>query len=156
MMEKFWLKGENVMLGYWNMKKETDDIIKDGWLHTGDIGEFTSDGNLKITDRKKEIIVNLGGDNISPSKIENLLCLNEKIKQSFVYGDKKNYLVALVVTETQENKKEIENYLENLNKSLSLVEKVKKFKLINEEFTIENGMLTPTLKLKKKKNFRKI
>ena len=143
--------GENVMLGYWNMKKETDDIIRDGWLHTGDIGEITKEGNLKITDRKKEIIVNLGGDNISPSKIENLLCLNEKIKQSFVYGDKKTYLVALIVSETYKNKKEIENYLENLNKSLSIIEKVKKFKLINEEFTIENGMLTPTLKLKRKK-----
>ncbi len=149
------VKGENVMLGYWNMKKETDDIIKDGWLHTGDIGEFTNDGNLKITDRKKEIIVNLGGDNISPSKIENLLCLNEKIKQSFVYGDKKTYLVALVVSETEKNKKEIANFLENLNKSLSLVEKVKKFKLIKEEFTIENGMLTPTLKLKRKKILEK-
>ena len=145
------VKGENVMLGYLNMKKETDDIIKNGWLHTGDIGEITKEGNLKITDRKKEIIVNLGGDNISPSKIENLLCLNEKVKQSFVYGDKKTYLVALVVSETEENKKEIEFYLENLNKSLSLVEKVKKFKLIREEFTIENGMLTPTLKLKRKK-----
>ena len=149
------VKGENVMLGYWNMKKETDDIIKNGWLHTGDIGEITKDGNLKITDRKKEIIVNLGGDNISPSKIENLLCLNEKIKQSFVYGDKKTYLVALIVSESEENKKEIEFYLENLNKSLSLVEKVKKFKLIKEEFTIENGMLTPTLKLKRKKILEK-
>ena len=149
------VKGENVMLGYWNMEKETADIIKDGWLYTGDIGEFTKDGNLKITDRKKEIIVNLGGDNISPSKIENLLCLNEKIKQSFVYGDKKNYLVALIVTENEENKKEIENYLENLNKSLSLIEKVKKFKLIKEEFTIQNGMLTPTLKLKRKKILEK-
>ena len=149
------VKGENVMLGYWNMKKETDDIIKNGWLHTGDIGEITKDGNLKITDRKKEIIVNLGGDNISPSKIENLLCLNEKIKQSFVYGDKKTYLVALVVSESEENKKQIEFYLENLNKSLSLVEKIKKFKLIKEEFTIENGMLTPTLKLKRKKILEK-
>ncbi len=145
------VKGENVMLGYWNMKKETDEILKDGWLYTGDIGEITKEGNLKITDRKKEIIVNLGGDNISPSKIENLLCLNEKIKQSFVYGDKKTYLVALIVSESIENKKEIEFYLENLNKNLSLVEKVKKFKLIDEEFTIENGMLTPTLKLKRKK-----
>ena len=145
------VKGENVMLGYWNMKKETDEILKDGWLHTGDIGEFTNDGNLKITDRKKEIIVNLGGDNISPTKIENLLCLNEKIKQCFVYGDKKTYLVALIVSEGEKNKKEIESYLEKLNKSLSLVEKVKKFKLINNEFTIENGMLTPTLKLKRKK-----
>ena len=149
------VKGENVMLGYWNMKKETNQMIKDGWLHTGDIGEITRDGNLKITDRKKEIIVNLGGDNISPTKIENLLCLNEKIKQSFVYGDKKNYLVALIVTEIEENKKEIENYLENLNKSLAIVEKVRKFKLIKEEFTIENGMLTPTLKLKRKKILEK-
>ena len=138
------------MLGYWNKKDETNEVIKQGWLHTGDIGEFTKEGNLKITDRKKEIIVNLGGDNISPSKIENLLCLNEKIKQSLVYGDKKTYLVALIVSESVENRKEIEIFLENLNKTLSLVEKVKKFKLIKEEFSIENGMLTPTLKLKRK------
>jgi len=149
------VRGENVMLGYWNMKEETDDVLKNGWLHTGDIGEFTHEGNLKITDRKKEIIVNLGGDNISPSKIENMLCLHEKIKQSFVYGDKKTYLVALIVSESDKDRKEIENYLENFNKSLSLVEKVKKFKLINEEFTIENGMLTPTLKLKRKKILEK-
>ena len=149
------VKGENVMLGYWNMKQETEDTIRNGWLHTGDIGEITIDGNLRITDRKKEIIVNLGGDNISPSKIENLLCLNEKIKQSFVYGDKKTYLVSLIVSESDDNKKEIEIYLENLNKSLSSVEKVKKFKLIKDEFTIENGMLTPTLKLKRKKILEK-
>jgi len=149
------VKGENVMIGYWNMKKETDEIIRNGWLHTGDIGEITNEGNLRITDRKKEIIVNLGGDNISPSKIENLLCLNEKIKQSFVYGDKKTYLTALIVTENYENKKEIDSFIENLNKTLSLVEKVKKFKLINNEFTIENGMLTPTLKLKRKKILEK-
>jgi len=149
------VKGENVMLGYWNNKNETQDIIKNGWLHTGDIGEITEDGNLKITDRKKEIIVNLGGDNISPSKIENLLCLNDKIKQSFVYGDKKTFLVALIVSDNEKNKKEIEFYIENLNKNLSLVEKVKKFKLIEQEFTIENGMLTPTLKLKRKKILEK-
>ena len=149
------VKGENVMLGYWNMKKETDDILKNGWLHTGDIGEITKEGNLKITDRKKEIIVNSGGDNISPSKIENLLCLDDKIKQSFVYGDKKTYLVALIVSDSEKNKKEIELYIDDLNKSLSLVERVKKIKLINEEFTIENGMLTPTLKLKRKKILEK-
>ena len=149
------VKGENVMLGYWNMKNETDEILKDGWLHTGDIGEITKEGNLKITDRKKEIIVNLGGDNISPSKIENLLCLNENIKQSFVYGDKKTYLVALIVSDNEKNKEDIEIYIEKLNKNLSLIEKVKKFKLIREEFTIENGMLTPTLKLKRKKILEK-
>ena len=149
------VKGENIMLGYWNMKNETEKVIRNEWLHTGDIGEITKDGNLKITDRKKEIIVNLGGDNISPSKIENLLSLNRNIKQSFVYGDKKTYLVALIVSEGEENKKEIDLYLENLNKNLSLVEKVKKYKLIKEEFTIENGMLTPTLKLKRKKILEK-
>ena len=83
------IKGENVMLGYWNLKEETEKVIKDGWLHTGDIGELDNNNYLKITDRKKDIIVNLGGDNISPSKVENILCLDENIKQSFVYGDKK-------------------------------------------------------------------
>ena len=149
------VKGENVMLGYWNMKKETDEVVKDGWLHTGDIGEITKDGNLKITDRKKEIIVSSGGDNISPTKIENLLCLNEKIKQSFVYGDKKTYLVALIITDLDANEKEIQLYIEELNNKLSILEKIKKFKLIKDEFTIENGMLTPTLKLKRKKILEK-
>ena len=137
------VKGENVMLGYWNMKKETEEILKNGWLHTGDIGEITNDGNLKITDRKKEIIVNLGGDNISPSKIENMLCLNEKIKQSLVYGDKKNYLVALIVPNKDfiGKKEKINEIVNEINKKLSLVEKIKKFHLINEDFTIENGLL---------------
>ncbi len=151
------IKGENVMLGYWNLKEETEKVIKDGWLHTGDIGEFDNNNYLKITDRKKDIIVNLGGDNISPSKVENILCLNENIKQSFVYGDKKNYLVALIVSEKENNKEKIKLIIENINKSLTLIEKIKKFVLIHEEFTIDNGMLTPTLKLKRKeiiKNYK--
>ncbi len=151
------IKGENVMLGYWNLKEETEKVIKDGWLYTGDIGEFDQNNYLKITDRKKDIIVNLGGDNISPSKIENILCLNENIKQSFVYGDKKNYLVAILVTEKEINKEKIKLIIENTNKSLTLIEKIKKFVLIHKEFTIENGMLTPTLKLKRKeiiKNYK--
>ena len=153
------IKGENVMLGYWNKKKETDEVIKDGWLFTGDIGEINEKGNLKITDRKKELIVNLGGDNISPTKIENLLCLSENIKQSFVYGDKKNYLVALIVAEKDSNKENIKEFIEITNKNLSLIEKIKKFEIIFEEFTIENRMLTPTLKLKRKiilENYKKL
>ena len=151
------VKGENVMLGYWNNKEETNKVIKNEWLYTGDIGEIDENGYLKITDRKKDIIVNLGGDNIAPSKIENILCLNELIKQSFVYGDKKNYLVALLVTEKSTNKEKITKILEKINKNLTLIEKIKKFVLINEEFTINNGMLTPTLKLKRKeinKNYK--
>ncbi len=151
------IKGENVMLGYWNLKEETKKVIKDGWLHTGDIGELDNNNYLKITDRKKDIIVNLGGDNISPSKIENILCLNEKIKQAFVYGDKRNYLVGLIVSDKENNKEKIKLIIEKINKSLTLIEKIKKFILIHEEFTIENGMLTPTLKLKRKeiiKNYK--
>jgi len=151
------IKGENVMLGYWNLKKETEKVIKDGWLHTGDIGELDQNNYLKITDRKKDIIVNLGGDNISPSKIENILCIKENIKQSLVYGDKKNYLNAILVTEKEINKEKIKLIIENINKSLTLIEKIKKFVLIHQEFTIENGMLTPTLKLKRKeiiKNYK--
>ncbi len=146
------VKGENVMLGYWNKEKETNEIIKNGCLHTGDIGEIDSNGYLKITDRKKDIIVNHGGDNISPSKIENIFCNDEKIKQCLVYGDKKNYLVALIVVDTEnKNNSTIGSIVQNLNKNLGIIEKIKKFILIDEEFTIENGLMTPTLKLKRKK-----
>ena len=151
------IKGENVMLGYWNQRDETEKVIKKGWLYTGDIGELDQNNYLKITDRKKDIIVNLGGDNISPSKIENILCLNEFIKQSFVYGDKKNYLAAIIVTGKETNKDKIKLIIENINKDLTLIEKIKKFILLHEEFTVENGMLTPTLKLKRKeiiKNYK--
>ena len=153
------IKGENVMLGYWNLKEETEKVIKEGWLHTGDIGEIDNENYLKITDRKKDIIVNLGGDNISPSKIENILCLNENIKQSLVYGDKKNYLVAIIVCEKETSEEKIKLIIENINKSLTLIEKIKRFVLINQEFSINNGMLTPTLKLKRKeiiKNYKQL
>ena len=151
------IKGENVMLGYWNQKEETEKVIKEGWLYTGDIGELDSNNYLKITDRKKDIIVNLGGDNISPSKIENILCLNQLIKQSFVYGDQKNYLVAIIVCNEEIDKEKIKPVIENINHNLNLIEKIKKFILIHDEFTIDNGMLTPTLKLKRKeitKNYK--
>jgi len=151
------IKGENVMLGYWNQKEETEKVIKRGWLHTGDIGELDHNNFLKITDRKKDIIINLGGDNISPSKIENILCLNNSIRQSFVYGDKKNYLVAIIVCDKEVNKEQIKLMIENINNNLTLIEKIKKFILVNVEFTIDNGMLTPTLKLKRKeiiKNYK--
>ena len=152
------IKGENVMLGYWNQKEETEKVIKNGWLHTGDIGELDHNNYLKITDRKKDNIVKSGGDNISPTKIENILCLNDFIKQAFVYGDKKNYLVAIIVCEKEINNTIIKLIIENINNNLTLIEKIKKFILINDEFTIDNGMLTPTLKLKRReiiKNYKK-
>jgi len=148
------VKGENVMLGYWNKKEETQKIIKDGWLYTGDIGEIDpNDGYLKITDRKKDIIVTAGGDNVSPAKIENLLSNSIAIDQCMIYGDGKNYLVALIIPskEFKGNREKIEKIITKINENLTLVEKIKKFYLIDENFSIENGLMTPTMKVKRNK-----
>ena len=145
------VKGENLMLGYWNNKTETEKIIKNGWLYTGDIGEIDNEGYLKITDRKKDIIVNAGGDNIAPSKIENLLANYPEIIQSYIYGDKKNYLVALIVVskELEDRKNKIKVSIDKVNQELSIIEKIKKFIIIDDPFTIENQMLTPTMKIRR-------
>ena len=151
------IKGENVMLGYWNNQKETEKVLKKGWLYTGDIGHF-EEGYLRITDRKKDIIITPGGDNISPVKIENDLTKIEFIDQALVYGENKPYLVALLVVSHNNDslkKKIISDEIEKINKNLSKIEKIKKFFIIKEQFTIENGMMTPTLKLKRYKIINK-
>ena len=151
------VKGENVMIGYWNNPEETKKVLKDGWLYTGDIGEFENN-YLKITDRKKDIIITPGGDNISPLKIENEITNSEYFDQAIVYGDNKPYLVALLILQDEKkdsNKDEINNEIEKINNNLSKIEKIKKFFLIKEKFSIENGMLTPTLKLKRFKIINK-
>ena len=150
------VKGENVMLGYWNNVDETKKVLKNGWLHTGDIGKFENN-YLIISDRKKDILITPGGDNISPLKIENLLTSSKMIDQAIVYGDNKPYLVALLILNEEYSYKEenLEKELENLNKNLTKVEKIKKFFIIKENFTIENGMMTPTLKLKRFKIINK-
>ena len=154
------VKGENVMLGYWKNEEETNKVLKNGWLSTGDIGEF--DGEfLKITDRKKDIIITPGGDNISPIKIENDLNKSNFIEQSLVYGDNKPYLVSLIVLSQEYkniNEQQIQNEVDKINKNLSKIEKIKKFFIIKNSFTIENNMMTPTLKLKRYKiikNYKK-
>ena len=151
------IKGENVMLGYWNNKKETEKVLRDGWLYTGDIGEFENNF-LKITDRKKDIIITPGGENISPVKIENDLLKLNFIEQALVYGDNKPYLVALIVLSRDEknltNEKIFEE-IEKINKNLSKIEKIKNFIAIKDQFSIENSMLTPTLKQKRYKIIQK-
>ena len=150
------VKGENLMIGYWNQPEETKKVIRNGWLYTGDIGEFKS-GYLKITDRKKDIIVNAGGDNISPLKVENLMTNQYEIEQCLVYGDGKNYLVALVVPSDEfiNEEDKIKKKVEEINKELSVIEKIKNIIVVKEKFSIENRMLTPTLKLKRFKIIEK-
>ena len=165
------VSGENVMNGYWNDPDSTSSTLIDGWIHTGDIGEFDEDNYLKITDRKKDIIVNAGGDNIAPSRIEEKLNIEPEIAQSMMYGDSKNYLVAIIVPDinhakewAKNNSKEldinklihdldfvkmIKETTDRVNKKLSQIEQVRKFLLIDEEFSIENNMMTPTLKVRR-------
>jgi long-chain acyl-CoA synthetase len=145
------VKGENVMLGYWNNPIETDRVIQNGWLFTGDIGTIEN-GYLKITDRKKDILITPGGDNISPVKIESELTKIEFIEQALVYGDNKPFLVALIVLNNNfkdTDYKIIQEEIEKINKELTKIEKIKKFIIINNQFSIENGFMTPTLKLKR-------
>ena len=139
------------MLGYWNNKEATEQTIKDGWLYTGDIGEFDEDNYLKITDRKKDIIVSLGSDNIAPSKIENLLTLSPEIEQACVFGEQKNYIAALLVlsSESKSSDEDIQRYIDEVNKDLTQPEKIKKFIFIDEPFSIENNLMTPTMKVRR-------
>jgi len=165
------VSGENVMNGYWNDPKATSSTLINGWIHTGDIGEMDKEGYLKITDRKKDIIVNAGGDNISPSRVEEKLNIEPEIAQSMMYGDFKNYLVAILVPDrdyaqewAKDHHKEfnlktlnqdpdfikmIKETTQRANKKLSQIEQVRKFLLIDEEFTVENDMMTPTLKVRR-------
>ena len=145
------VRGENLMLGYWNNQEATNKTIIDGWLHTGDIGEFDGEGYLKITDRKKDIIVSLGGDNIAPSKLENLLTLSSDIEQACVFGEQKNYIAALIIlsADSKATKEQIDLYIEKMNADLTQPEKIKRYHIIDEPFTIENNLMTPTMKVRR-------
>ena len=151
------IKGENVMIGYWNNLEATNNVLKNGWLHTGDIGEFDNHF-LKITDRKKDIIITPGGDNISPVKIENELTKLNFVEQVLVYGDNKAFLVSLIVLSSDHknlSNEKIQEEINKVNQNLTKIEKIKRFIISKEQFTIENGMLTPTLKLKRYKIIQK-
>ncbi|MCW8915265.1 MAG: long-chain fatty acid--CoA ligase [Magnetovibrio sp.] len=167
------VKGELVMNGYWRDSPATDAAIVDGWLHTGDIGIIDEDGHLHITDRKKDIIVNSGGDNIAPQRVEGILTLEPQIAQAMVFGDKRPHLVALLVPDqdwlkewAQENSKPnnlvdlatdedlhkaLSTSVTHVNKQLSNIEKVRKFIIAQEPFSIDNAQMTPTLKVRRHK-----
>ena len=165
------VRGELVMIGYWNDPEATAEAIRDGWLHTGDIGRIDEDGYIQITDRKKDIIVNSGGDNISPQRIEGFLTLEPEIGQAMVYGDRRPYLVAVLVPDAEFLKewargdgktgdlaalagdadlhKALGAAVERVNVELSQIERVRRFVVAGEPFAIENGMLTPSLKIRR-------
>ena len=165
------VRGDMLMQGYWNDATATGEALRDGWLHTGDIGHIDAAGCIHITDRKKDIIVNSGGDNIAPQRVEGVLTLEPEIAQAMVYGDRRAYLVALIVPDAGF----IASYAENrggdadlaalakdadfhsalgdavrrANGGLSPIEKVKRFAIAPEPFSIDNGELTPTLKTRR-------
>lgn len=148
------VSGKNLMEGYWKKKTLTNQTIKNGWLHTGDLGEIDNKGRVIITGRKKDLIVTSGGENISVQKIENMLYDIEEISQAIVYGDNKPFLIALIKINDQYNNCDIKSIVSNLNLKLNSIEKIRKFLLINNELSYENGFMTQTLKIKKNKVFK--
>jgi long-chain acyl-CoA synthetase len=148
------VRGELVMHGYWRNEEETARVLKDGWLATGDIGHFDDKGRIKITDRKKDILVNDKGDNISPQRIEGMLTLQPEILQAMVYGDRKPHVIALLVPDPEIAKspdlhQRLEKAVDRVNADLSVVERVRRFILADEPFTIENEQMTPSLKIRR-------
>jgi len=149
------VRGENVMHGYWRNPEETARVLgEDGWLATGDVGHFDDKGRIVITDRKKDIIVNDRGDNVSPQRIEGMLTLQPEIAQAMVYGDRKPHLVALLVPDPEiadkaDASKLLSKALDRVNSELSVLEKVRRFAVADEPFTVENEQLTPSMKIRR-------
>jgi long-chain acyl-CoA synthetase len=148
------VRGELVMHGYWRNPEETARVLKDGWLATGDIGHFDEKGRINITDRKKDILVNDKGDNVSPQRIEGMLTLQPEIAQAMVYGDRRPHLVALLVPDAEiANAPDLHQRLEaavaRVNAELSVIEKVRRFITADEPFSIDNEQLTPSMKIRR-------
>jgi long-chain acyl-CoA synthetase len=164
------VKGPNVFLGYYKEPEATAEALVDGWLHSGDLGQFDADGFLSITGRKKEIIITAGGKNIAPKNIEAALKNHPPIAEAVVIGDRRKYLSALVVLDPAAAAEiagedgadmaklrehpavlsAVQKAVDDVNSTLARVETVKKFSILAQPFTIENGELTPTLKLKRR------
>lgn len=171
------VRGELVMKGYWNDPDATAETLIGGWLHTGDIGRIDEDGHVHITDRKKEIIVTSGGDNIAPQHVEGILTFESEIAQAMVFGDQRPHLVALIVpdegfleslaaetgrpaelaslTEDPALREAIGKAIARANEGLSVIEQVKHFAVAPEPFTVDNALLTPTFKIRRHRILRR-
>jgi len=165
------VRGELNMQGYWNAPELTAETLRDGWVHTGDIGVLDKDGYIKITDRKKDIIVNSGGDNVSPQRVEGILVFEPELSQAMVYGDKRPHLVAVLVPDeafisswAKENDRKadlaelsdsekfharLREAIDRANARLSPLEQVRRFIVAEEGFTTENSLMTPSLKIRR-------
>ncbi|MBC7506953.1 MAG: long-chain fatty acid--CoA ligase, partial [Sandarakinorhabdus sp.] len=165
------VRGELVMDGYWMNDAESHKVLQDGWLLTGDIGHFDNDGHLVITDRKKDILINDKGDNVAPQRVEGMLTLQDEIAQAMVYGDKRPYLVGVVVPEVEwalcwardkgmapdlkklvkepEFHRAVMAAVDRVNARLSVIERVRRVVLADEAFTTENQQMTPSLKIRR-------
>jgi long-chain acyl-CoA synthetase len=163
--------GDNVMKGYWNDPEATARTLIDGWLHTGDIGERDAEGYLRITDRKRDFIKNSGGDMISPARIEGVLTLSPEIAQAMVFGDRRPYLVAVLVPDPEfaaafvagrdlpveltalardpDFHKALGEVVARANQGLAAAERVRRFVIADEPFSLANAQLTPTLKIRR-------
>ena len=166
-------RGELVMHGYWQNDAETRRALQDGWLHTGDIGHIDDRGRIVITDRKKDMIVNDKGDNVAPQKLEGMLTLQPEIAQAMVSGDKRPYIVGLIMPDAEwalewakangekfdlaalqdlpAFRTAIRDAIDRVNKDLSVIEKIRQFTFADEGFTIENEEMTPSMKIRRHK-----
>jgi long-chain acyl-CoA synthetase len=140
--------GDLVMDGYWGLADATAAAIRDGWLHTGDVGSLDPDGYLRITDRKKDMIVLSGGENVSPAKVEGMLMAEPEISQAVVAGDGRSSLTALVVPADGYDDVAVALAVTRVNHRLSVTERIRKHALV-APFTVENGLLTPTQKIRR-------
>ena len=148
------VRGECVMHGYWRNDEETARVLRDGWLGTGDVGHFDDKGRIKITDRKKDILVNDKGDNVSPQRIEGMLTLQPEIAQAMVYGDRRPHLVALLVPDAEiasvaDVHQRVQQAVDRVNADLSVIERIRRFIVADAPFSIENEQLTPSLKIRR-------
>jgi long-chain acyl-CoA synthetase len=143
-------RGPNVMKGYYNRPKETAEVLRDGWFATGDVGEFDEEGFLRITDRKKDLIKTAGGKYVAPQPIENRLKLHRAILNAVVVGDRRKFPAALIVPAPGATREQVQEAVDEVNRTLAPFERIKKFALLDRDFSIEAGEMTPTLKVRRR------